>query len=301
MSIDKLYKLYPDSLPVIIEHGNIMLERYDYDKAMQDGAKAFRLDSNNIEARFLYANALNNRAERSVTDVLNAQRHFHAVVAKQPKNTRALVALGSTYAQQQDFKNGFLYVNEALRIDKHYRDAYVMKGSMYLTMDKRDLAKSSYETAIQQDPDFFEAYIFLGDIYMNEGNPICSEYYLTAVELRPNSTDALYSLAYGYEETNRAEEALAVYRRINKKDRDFAPAYFHQGRIKQFLQNQPDSAIYFYNTTLAIEPRFVEAWHNAGMVYESKKNREKALEAYSNALKYDPDFKMSREAAEKLR
>jgi phage terminase large subunit-like protein len=66
------------------------------------------------------------------------------------------VSLASTYTQQGDFEKSFQYINEALRIDKKYRDAYILKGTNYLTLGNRKLAKSSYETAIQQDTKFFE-------------------------------------------------------------------------------------------------------------------------------------------------
>ena len=300
ISIDKLVQMYPDSVPILIEHGNVLLERYDYNNALKDGAKAFRLDSGNVEARMLYANALNNRASRTVTDVMTAQRHFKFVTKKQPKNTRALVALATTYAQQGDNERAFYHINEALRVDKRYRDAYVLKGSIYLSVGNRALAKSSYQTAIDQDPDFYEAYIFLGDLHMQDGEKICIEYYMTAVQLRPSSMDAMYSLAYGYQQFNESEKALQIYRKMAKKEDTFSMAYFQQGWIKQFQQHQIDSAMHFYNIALQKEPRFVEAWHNLGMCYSQKGDRSMALQAYSKALQYDPEFKLSREAANKL-
>lgn len=300
-SIDKLIKMYPDSIPIIIQHGNALIARYDYVNALKDGAKAFRLDSNNTQARMLYGNALNNRADRTVTDVMSAQRHFMYVLRQEPKNTEALVALATTYAQQGDNERAFYNINEALRINKRYRDAYVLKGSIYLSIDNRPLAKSSYQTAIDQDPDFYEAYIFLGNLHMEDNERICIEYYTTATELKPSSTDALYSLAYGYQHFNESEKALEVYRRMAKKESSFSMSYFQQGWIKQFQQNQIDSAVHFYNITLQKEPRFVEAWHNLGMCYETRGDRSMALQAYAKALKYDPEFKLSREAADKLR
>jgi hypothetical protein len=56
--IDSLVLLYPDSVPLLIQHGNKMLEEYQFERALNDGAKAFRLDSNNLEARLLYANVI---------------------------------------------------------------------------------------------------------------------------------------------------------------------------------------------------------------------------------------------------
>lgn len=313
LTIDELYKRYPDSLPIIIQHGNVLMERHDYDNALKDGAKAYRLDSSNVEARFLYASALNNRATRTVSEVMVAQDHFKVVVKRQPKNTKALVALASTYVFLDNYDLAFYYINEALRVDKRYRDAYIMKGTLYRKLGNAKLAKSSYQTAIDQDPDFFEAYIALGDLYLQDNDSVCLEYYITATQLRPNSIDAMYSLAYSYQRLadsdklttqqrmQKSEQALQMYRQMAKKDPNFSMSTFQQGWIKQFQQNDIDSAMIFYQNTLQKEPRFVEAWHNLGLCYEDQKNYPRALEAYGKALKYDPEFTLSKEAAERIR
>ena len=148
-NVDSLLVLYPDSIPFLVEHGNKMIKEFNFDKAIADGAKAFRLDSNNLEARMLYAEVLNNRPTRTFSDVSIAQRHFLYIIKKQPKNTKAYVSLATTYSQQQNFDLSFKYINAALRIDPKYRDAYVLKGTNYLHTNQIALAKSSYQTAIQ--------------------------------------------------------------------------------------------------------------------------------------------------------
>ncbi|MNE45279.1 tetratricopeptide repeat protein [compost metagenome] len=258
------------------------------------------MQQSNIEARFLYANALNNRANRSVSDVMAAQSHFKYVVKKQPKNTTALVALATTYAQQGDNEKAFYYINEALRIDKKYRDAYILKGSIYLSMDNRKLAKSSYQTAVEQDPEFFAAYIKLGLIYQEEGDPLCIQYFITATQIRPNNIEAYYNLAYAYQQFDKIPEAQQTYREMIKKDPTFTPPLFQLGWIKQFKQNDLDSAIYFYNETLQKEPRYVEAWHNLGLAYETKGEKYQAIQYYRKALKYNPQFAISEEAIKRL-
>lgn len=300
LSVDQLFKKYPDSVPIIIKHGNLMLERYDYDKALQDGAKAYRMQQGNIEARFLYANALNNRANRTPSDVMAAQSHFKFVVKKDPKNLAALVALATTYAQQGDNEKAFYYTNEALRINKRYRDAYILKGSIYLSLDNRELAKSSYQTAIEQDPDFFAAYIKLGLIYQEEQDPLCIQYFITATQIRPNNIEAYYNLAYAYQEFDKIPEAQQTYRLMLKKDPTFTPPLFQLGWIKQFKQNEIDSAVYFYNETLQKEPRYVEAWHNLGLISETKGDKYQAIQYYRKALKYNPDFTISGDAIKRL-
>lgn len=310
VDLDSLLILYPDSIPLLIKHGNKMLKYFHFDKAMADGAKAFRIDSNNINVRMLYADVLNNRPSRTVADVSTAQKHFKYILKKEPKNTKALVGLATTYSQQQDFDKSFQYLNVALKIDPRYRDAYVLKGTNYLFLNKIDLAKSSYETAVQQDPKFFEAYLMLGSLYQSEKNEICLEYYTTARQLKPKDLDVLYAIAYAYQDFKKYEKAKSVYRQMIQLDTTYSQALFQLGYIKQWLEpaknniekeNNIDSAIYFYNSTISTTPNYVEAWHNLGICYMNRNENTKALQSFSKALKYDPNFALSRELAEKLK
>jgi tetratricopeptide (TPR) repeat protein len=225
-----------------------------------------------------------------------------------------LVALASTFSQQMDFDQSFEYINRALKIDSRYRDAYTMKGSNYLLLSKlnpekdgtpskkyMDLTKSSYETAVQQDPKFFEAYLMLGSLYESEGNEICLQYYKTAVTLQPKNPDVLFSLAYAQQQFNQPEKAITLYRKMIKLDTSYFQALNQIGVIKQYNFKQIDSAIYYYKSALKTEPRFVEAWHNLGMCYEQQGDITKAMQSYAKALKYNPDFKLSRERADVLK
>ncbi len=303
-NLDSLLLAFPDSIPLLVEHGYKMISDANYDKAMQDGAKAFRLDSNNLEARHLYAKALNNHPNRTVNDISLSQRHYHYIVKQDPKNTEALVGLAATYSQQQDFEESFKYINEALRIDPKNRDAYVLKGSNYRWLGEPELTKSSYETAVQQDPEFFEAYIMLGSLYQADSNAVCIEYFTTANQLRPNDMDAVYALAYANQQFGKKVEAQELYRKMAADTNEYyvSRGLFHQGYIMQFSENRNiDSAIYFYNSALQTNPKYVEAWHNLGVAYETKGNITRAMQSYAKALKYDPEFTLSREAADELR
>ncbi|MES2588025.1 MAG: tetratricopeptide repeat protein [Bacteroidota bacterium] len=301
-NLDSLVKVYPDSVPLLVKQGNRFLDEYDYEEALKVGAKAFRLDTTNIDALFLYANAMNNISTRTVTDVANAQKHFIRVLRSQPQNKKAYIALASTYTQQGEFEKSFQYINEVLRMDKRYRDAYIMKGTNYLTLGKRDLAISSYETAVQQDPKFFEGYLQLAWIFTeDEKYQFALEYFRTAADLKPKSVDALYGIAYSLQMLEKYNESLAAYRHLIETDNNYYLALFNQAYIKQFHQNQVDSAIYYYQSAIDIEPQFVKGWHNLGLCYKTKGDKTKALESFAKALKYNPDFEMSRIEAKKLR
>lgn len=314
--LDSLLSIYPDSVPLLVQRGNQYLETYKFKKALADGAKAFRLDSTNLDARLLYADILNNRPDRTDADVMIAQTHLIYIAKKQPKNTKALVSLAATYTQQMDFENSFKYINAALKINPKYRDGYVLKGKNYLILnnvspeeDKSNyfkLAISSYQTAVQEDPKFYEAYLMLGSLYESQNDTVlCLEYYKTAAQLQPKNTDVLYALAYANQKFNNVNKAKYLYRKMIELDTTYSQALFQLGYIKQWQEVQPDldSAIYFYRSTIETTPKYVQAWHNLGICYLNRgKEGDKimAQKSFQKAVKFDPNFALSREMLEKF-
>lgn len=141
----------------------------------------------------------------------------------------------------------------------------------------------------------------LGSLYQAENDKICLEYYKTAVELQPKNVDVIYSLAYAEQVFGQKYKAIAHYKRMLQLKPDYHQALNQIGVIQQYDLNRIDSAIYYYNSALELEPRFVEAWHNLGTCYESQKDITHALQSYAKALKYDPTFELSRNRADALK
>ncbi len=303
LTLDELIEKYPDSVSFLVKRGTEALNSYQYELAMSDAAKAFRLDSNNLQVKELYADVLNTRPDRTVEQVYIAQRHYKELLQQIPESPSVLVGLAATFKQQQDFEESFKYINEALRIDPRYRDAYVLKGSIYKILGQPDLMKSSYETAVQQDPEFFEGYTALGIIYQSENNPLCIEYFTTAYQLQPENLEAKYSMAYAKQHYGQLEEAKSVYREMATDTIDFyvSQALFQLAHIKQFVDGDIDSAMYFYHSAIMTEPRFVEAHHNMGICYDLKGNKTEALKSFGQALKHNPEFELSRQYADSIR
>ncbi len=302
LSIDQAIEKYPDSIELLVKRGQGYMETFEFDLAMSDAAKAFRLDSNKVLVKRFYADVLNNRPERTVEDTYVAQRHYKSLLKTDGKNAELLVALASTFSIQQDFEKAFEYINKALKVDPRCREAYQLKGSIYRALGQTKLMKSSYETAIQQDPKFFEGYLMLGAIYQEENDPLCIEYFTTAYNLRPREVEAKYSLAYAKQHFGREEDAAKMYREMAKDTSDYysSQAWFQLGHMKQFRFGDLDSAKFFYTKAIRVQPRFVEAYHNLGICYDREGDKTNALRSFGKALKYDPDFELSRKYADSI-
>jgi tetratricopeptide (TPR) repeat protein len=293
--LDSVLRLHPDSVNLLVRHGNEAIEDLRFDVAMADGAKAYRLDSSRLDTRILYAEALLNKLNYTTEDVLRARKQFNYIIKKDSKNPKALVGLATTYSFFQDSEKAFKYINQALRIDPKYRDAYLLKGSIYRNLGNFERAVSSYETAVQQDPDFTIGYLWLGSMYEMKEDPICIEYYTTAYRIEPKNPDVMYSLAYAKQKFGKEKAATTLYRKMVRIDNTYYEAYFQIGYMKQFTEKDLDSAMYFYEKVVDLEPKHVESYHNMGLIYEERKDLTNALFSYSKALKNNPEFELTKE------
>ena len=295
LSLDSLLLRHPDSLELIIRHGNQAMSKMDYATAMADGAKAFRIDSSRLECRLLYAEALINKSNKSVADIFNAKRNYLFIIKMDTKNPKALVGLANAYCLLEDHDSAFKYIEQALKINPRFRDAYILKGSIYRLLGNFKLAVSSYETAVQQDPEFYQGYIMLGALYEWKQDPLCIEYYTTAYQLQPKNPDVIYSLAYAKQLFGKEAEAKGLYRKMIRIDSKCFIAYFQIGYMKQFSENDLDSALFYYDKTLEINNKHIESYHNIGLIYEDKKDITNALFSYAKVLKYNPEYTLSLE------
>ena len=65
--------------------------------------------------------------------------------------------------------------------------------------------------------------------------------------------------------------------------------------MKQFSEEDLDSAMFYYEKVMEIEPKHVETYHNVGLIYEERKDISNALLSYAKALKNNPDFELTKE------
>jgi len=292
----------PSNQQAWIEKGEICKENYDFIAALDAGAKAYAIDSTNIDARMLYAWTLLNKPNTQLVDIDRAKKHYKYVLSVKENNPAVLVELANCYSLTGDFETAFKFVNDALRIDDKFRDAYVLKGSMYKTQGNMKFALSSYQTAVQLDPAFFMGQLNIGWLLTEaEDHNLALEYYRNALALDPESINAYYGIAKSYQDMNQFDEAQFYYRELLGVDSTFYFAYFNQGIIKHYFQEELDSAIYYYDMSTSIEPEFVKGWHQLGEVYLEQGRKPDAARVFSIVLELNPDYEPTLAAKEKLR
>ena len=311
----------PNDVNLLVKRSNRLLkvflkttdEEYLY-KSKEDAAKAFRLDSNNYEARMAYTEALSRTPILNAQEIQNVYRHYTWLLNKK-KTPKAYVGLASYYTHTQNPEKGIEFADKALRLDVKYRDAYAIKSTLFLQMQKPSLAISSLETAVQQDNEFIIGYMQLANLYtIQKKYPIALERFKNVLVLNKNSTEALYGIAMSNQMLNNFKEAKTTYRTLLEKDPKHFLAYYNLGYIHQYHDQDIDSAMIYYTKSIDLFPENVKliappllklhltkANYHLGQCCEQKKDISRALLSYGKSLKYDPDFELSKSRVKELK
>jgi superkiller protein 3 len=160
-------------------------------------------------------------------------------------------------------------------------------------MGERDQAADTYAAIVELDPDDAEAWEHLGTWRSLQGDSEAAIHaYARSVELDSSRITARFSLAEAYLETDRYDEALAVYQGLVEgnellQDDDLAAAYAGLAETYNSL-GRYDEAV---GTAKLLLERFAEdpeGYYQLATAYDGLGRFDEAIENYQNAIDNDP-------------
>jgi len=194
----------------------------------------------------------------------------------------ALVALGDIYMELGRYEEAiepYLKVvelnedNPMRGISRQLEGVYYYLGVAYFNLGKSEEAIESLEEALAIDRTDADAWYMLGATYQHMGEmEKAIDAFKEAVRFVPNFAEAYQSLAQCYEKTG--QENLARYAR--------AMVSYSSGDIS--------GAVRQLEEVVATAPDVAEAYLGLGLAYEKEGQVEKAISAYQQALRIDPDM-----------
>ncbi|MEO9257333.1 MAG: tetratricopeptide repeat protein [Crocinitomicaceae bacterium] len=295
-SLSKLLENTPNDVSLLTQRSQVLFQLGENAEGLSDISKAYRLDSSNIDMRLVHADfmILNNK-------LLEARNDFNYVISKNPSLTKSYLGLAKSYLIVGNFNKAFEYINEALKKDNYLKDAYLMKGFIYKSQGNWKLAISSYQTAVQIDPNCYEGFVALGSIYEIQEDTLAYQFYETALSIDSNGLDALYGKALYLQFHDRVPTAQGIYRKITSIDSTWTNAYYNQGWIKLVIQKDYDSAAQFFLRTLELSPKYADAWYNLGLCHEKRKSIDQARTCFQNTLRINPNYTQAKKELDALK
>jgi len=287
----------PSNLVMLFERAKFHLRKAQVDLAQADFETYLKKDSSNVEVHKLYADIM-----MAKLDLDKGKYHYEYILARDSSNTGALIGMGKLYALLDNSVTALIYFNEALRINPYLSEPYFMKGMLYRSdfyktarEESWNLAVSSFQTAVEQDPNNYSAYVQLGVMYDQIGDSSALEYYNSALDIYPESIEAWYNKGMFYQSRNKLDQAFECYRTLHIIDSTWADPYYNEGYIHLLITEQIDSAIFYFNKAVELDPSFFQAYNNLGLAYEKKNDKVNAKFYYSKAVEINPDFQLAKD------
>ncbi len=293
--VDSLILRDPQNPELYVLRGRMHEAMDSMGLAVNDHKRAIQLDSTSTRWRL----ALGDLYYRHV-DLPKAEVQFQHAMRLAPDSNEARLKLSELRLVKGEFVEAMQLANDALRIDDQNARAYFLKGWIHRQAGDTALAISSYRTAVERDPDLYEAYVALGLIHADKQDPLAMQYYNAAIELRPRSVEAWYDKGMFAQETGQDSIALECYARIKEIDPKNPTAWYNTGFVLlEHLDRIPEARAEF-NQAIAVLPTYAFAYYNRGLTYELENELDSALVDYKKALALRPDMDLAAEGLSRL-
>jgi len=211
----------------------------------------------------------------------------------EPKNQEALLKKAQLFLIMKQYDKTYETIDELIKIDSYNPTAYLTRG--YALLEQGDTIKAirNLQTTIDQKQDYFEAYIQLGVVYINLGNPLAADYLSNAIELRPNSPEAYYLLGMFFQENDEPDKAIEIYNNILAIEPQFTFALYNLGYIYLVYFKEYETAAGYFTQAVELDPNNYEAYYNRGYCYELLGNKSEARIEYQKSLELKPNYELA--------
>jgi len=268
---------------------------FEYDQALADIHRALTIDSTVAEYYNEAGNILYN--DKLYPEAFSS---YQKAVELDNEHVDAILQLSLLEAALDNFQLSMEMVNKALKIDPMNPEGYYLKGFLYLDQKDTSLAISSFRTATEVDPDYYKAYILLGNLYASKNHEFARDYYDNALRIRPNSIEALYDKAIYLQGIEKYDEAFPIYDKIIELDSVSYFAYYNRGYMLLTSDSTYSGAIREFEKALVYYPNYFQAFYNIGLCYENMGDYEQAEVYYKKSLEIYPQFDLAAKGLSRL-
>jgi Tfp pilus assembly protein PilF len=264
-------------------------------------------------------------AEFALKNYSVAENDYQKALTIDPRNSEALVGLGSVAEINGDPSTAEEKFREAIKLDPLNQDAFYNLGLVLFKNGDFDQAEASFQSALSGDSGFLPARLALAELYIKKKDYAQAERTLKATTLiNPHQARSWILLSKVYKKQDMIAEMLEVLAEGEKQtsgDKELVALF----GFLAYQNGQKEMGISKLQELEKREPNFVQAkdylsWiyleegkyseaeteilsglrldqgnprlhNNYGALLEKQKNFSKAADQYQKALELDPEMK----------
>jgi tetratricopeptide (TPR) repeat protein len=267
----------------------------DYGNAIKDMYKAMMLDSNFIPY-YKYTAELMAKSG----DPLRAIAFLERAARMDTTDAEIYAMMGKYRYIMKDYERAQLLYAKALTVDKFNPTVHFLRGVTYKEMGDTAKAIFAFQTAVEQDPNYYEAYIQLNGLLTARNNKTLARKYLdNAIKVKPRSEEALYAKGYALINDKQYAEAVQVLRQLVEINHQHDEALYALG-VAYLMQDSIEEADKMFSLAIQVNPTYAEAHYKKGVCREALGKKAEAKMYYSNALNLKPDYKPAQDAYNRI-
>lgn len=270
-----------------VERARAWFAHKEYEAAIGDMKIALNADSSRAsDYIFLSDLYFTQNKTRDTRDMLRK------AIALDSSNAQALMKYSQLFYLLRKYDTAIFFINRSLHFDRANATANFQKGMILKEASDTAKAISSFQSAVELDPDYFDAYIQLGILFSIKKNPLAVEYFNTALKIEPKSIEALYGMGKFLQDAREYDNALKVYENLLAISPENLDAVFNTGAI-YFEQKKYQEALQKFEATIQRDSNFHRGYYGRGRCYEAMGEKQKAVLDYRKCLAIKPDFDLA--------
>ncbi|MCD6069054.1 MAG: hypothetical protein K0S33_3880 [Bacteroidetes bacterium] len=273
----------PNNADLYYKRGQIYLKNNDLEAAGNDAARAIKLDSLKPEYFILLSDAY-----FAANQTRYSKETLERCVKANPGSIEANLKLAELYFYVKKYEDAIKHINNALKVNENTAKGYFLKGMCYKELGDTGLAVSSFQTTVEQDNEYFDAYIELGTLLTAKKNPLAVEYLKTALKMQPENKDVVYNIGMYYQQMKNYKTAMETYKALLAKDANYKEAYYNMGAIELYTNKDYKQAIKHFTNAINADANYADAYFARGVCYEELKDKTNAVADYQMAIQINP-------------
>jgi len=267
------------------ERALIYLARQNENLALRDVNMAIQLDPGNSGYILTLSDIY-----MSMGLLENCMESIKRVLVLDPENSESFLKLAELNLILKNYKEAIENANQAIALDKRNPLPYFIRAYTFAEAGDTNNAIKSYLEVVNRDQNHYDAYIQLGLIYSVANNELAIDYFNNALNIDPNSLEALYALAMFYQQTENADLAIATYNKLLLIDPLNVHGHYNLGYVHLVLRGDVEQAITYFAKAAELNPQYYEAIYNQAYCYELSGEYEQARELYNKVLEIEVNY-----------
>lgn len=222
--------------------------------------------------------------------VTHAEELYSKILSVEPNHDQATHYLGLIAAQKGDYHLGEHLINKSIELDASVGDKYKNRGLIRQHQGRFGEALEDYLLAKQLMPDSLDLDYNCGSVLL------AMQQYHRALELFNSLVDKGYvnELVYNdrasaLHECGQIEAAIASYDEAIRLNPMYVEAYYNKGLLAQ-SQKQNEIALSLFAKSIELNPNNAQAHNNMGIVLDTLFDFASAIKCYEKAIALDPEY-----------